>query len=240
MKSQSITKANALIEASYKLTLDEQRLVLACIAQVDSQQPLPADHRFTITADDFAKLFGIDREHAYEQMKEAIGRLWQREIILQKDQQVYRGIRWLDERSYVEGEGYVIVGFTQRVAPYLSELQSKFTTYRLSQVAGFKSTHAIRLYELLMQFKTQGKRLITPEQFKDCLGLSNEYPKFSDFKRWVIDPAVAEINAQTRLTVFWEARRHGKKVVMLEFLFSSDSPKSGADMHIANLRQALK
>ena len=34
MGNKSITKHNSLIEASYRLTLDEQRLILACIAQV--------------------------------------------------------------------------------------------------------------------------------------------------------------------------------------------------------------
>lgn len=40
-----VTKANDLISASYRLTLQEQRLLLAAIAQVDPRKPMPPDHR---------------------------------------------------------------------------------------------------------------------------------------------------------------------------------------------------
>lgn len=58
-KELFVTKHNGLIEASYKLTLNEQRLVLLCISQLDPRKPLPKENLFTITAKDFASMFGI-------------------------------------------------------------------------------------------------------------------------------------------------------------------------------------
>ncbi len=40
-----VTKANDLISASYRLTLQEQRLLLAAIAQVDPRKPMPSKSR---------------------------------------------------------------------------------------------------------------------------------------------------------------------------------------------------
>ena len=43
-----VTKSNELIEAGYKLTLNEQRLILAAIAQIDSRKPIKKDLYFKI------------------------------------------------------------------------------------------------------------------------------------------------------------------------------------------------
>ena len=45
-----VYKANQVVEASYKLTLNEQRVVLACIAQVHSREAL-------LTTDEFEPTF---------------------------------------------------------------------------------------------------------------------------------------------------------------------------------------
>ena len=41
-----VTKANALIEASYNLTLNEQRIILACAAKLDGRKPMPREAVF--------------------------------------------------------------------------------------------------------------------------------------------------------------------------------------------------
>ncbi|MCG8029623.1 MAG: replication initiation protein [Candidatus Thiodiazotropha taylori] len=53
---RKISKSNALIEASYKLKTNEQRLVLACIAKIDSRHALPASG-IKITAQEFADCY---------------------------------------------------------------------------------------------------------------------------------------------------------------------------------------
>ncbi len=50
--------------------------------------------------------------------------------------------------------------------PYLSELTGRFTFYHINNIGKMSSTYAIRLYELLMQWKTTGKREIEIEWLK--------------------------------------------------------------------------
>jgi Initiator Replication protein len=66
-----VTKSNALIQASYKLSLNEQRLVLACVAQLDGRKPLPKDNLFTLSATDFAQTYNLPIDQAYEALNEA-------------------------------------------------------------------------------------------------------------------------------------------------------------------------
>ncbi len=49
-KNLLVTKHNDLTEASYKLTLEEQRLILACIAKIDSREGGQIPALLTITA----------------------------------------------------------------------------------------------------------------------------------------------------------------------------------------------
>jgi plasmid replication initiation protein len=50
--------------------------------------------------------------------------------------------------------------------PYLSELTGRFTFYHINNIGKMSCTYAIRLYKLLMQWKTTGKREIEIEWLK--------------------------------------------------------------------------
>ncbi len=216
------TDRAVLIEASYRLTLDEQRLILACIAQIDSRQTLPEKNRFEVTVEEFVDLFGVDPDGAYTQMREAAERLAERWIIINGDRS--HQARWLYEKKYAHGEGYVAIGFSPTVAPYLSSLHRDFTSYKLGQVAAFKSVHSIRLYELLIRFDDTGVRLMTVDQLKDRLDITDQYPQFSKLKQRVIDPAVDEINQKSDLKVNWKAIRKKRVVHTVEFNYTKEKP----------------
>jgi hypothetical protein len=48
MNNLSVTKSNYLVDASYKLTAQAQKLVLACLAKIDSRKDVPKE--ITITS----------------------------------------------------------------------------------------------------------------------------------------------------------------------------------------------
>ena len=59
---RNVTKSNDLVIAAYKLTLNEQRLLLAAIAQIDPRKPMPRP--ITITAHDFADQYQLPVKQA--------------------------------------------------------------------------------------------------------------------------------------------------------------------------------
>ena len=97
----TITKSNYLIEASYKLTLNEQRLILACIAQLDSRKPMP-NGKLTVRATDFADTYGIPEHKAYEYLEEATTKLFERDIKTY-DGRSHQRFRWVDWVKYHDG-----------------------------------------------------------------------------------------------------------------------------------------
>lgn len=212
-----VTKSNDLIEASYKFTLNENRLILACIAKLDSRKPMPSGH-IRIRAEDFAETFGVPLNKSYEYLKEATDRLYERDIKTY-DGKIKERFRWVDHVKYYEGLGYVELRFTIAVAPYITSLHRRFTSYQLGRIAYLNSPYAIRLYEMLQQYRDIGKREFELEAFKERLVLTEKYQRFSNLKARVIDPAIDDINKKTDLMVSWKAIREGRRVVRILFTF---------------------
>ncbi len=220
-----VTKANALIEASYSLSLNEQRLILACAAQLDGRKPLPKDSRFTLTVDEFNDLFNTGTKSAYREMEDAVNKLYERDI-RKIEGEVKKRMRWVYSAEYRKGEGKVVLGFSPEIAPYITMLHKRFTSYRLNEVADLASTYSIRLYEMLMQFQDTGFFVITVENFRSRLQLQAKYDRFTNFKARVIQPAVNELNQKTSLHIEWTPIKKGRVVERLEFRFEEKAQMS--------------
>jgi plasmid replication initiation protein len=213
-----VTKANALIEASYNLTLNEQRIILACAAKLDSRKPMPREAVFVLSADEFVDLFGSDPKNAYAEMEEAAAKLYQRDI-RRIEGKTRRHLRWVYMAEYKKGEGKVKLGFSPEIAPYLTMLHKRFTSYRLEEVASLRSAYAIRLFEMLVQFSETGLFVISVADFKQRLGIEDKYDRFSNLKARVIEPAIKDLITKTSLEITWSGVKKGKAVDRLEFRF---------------------
>ena len=100
----------------------------------------------------------------------------------------------------MEEEGRACLRFNKDMLPYLTELSAQFTKYRLKAVAKMDSAHAIRLYELLAQWRGVGKREMAVDRLRETFHLGDRYPSIKDFKKCVIDVAVSQINEHSDLT----------------------------------------
>lgn len=224
MSNSLVTKSNYLIEAGYKLSLNEQRLILSAIAQLDSRKPIPKDNDFVITAAEFSDTFGIPIKQAYETLEDATSRLYERDIKTYDRAAKTRGrFRWVDSVKYWDGEAKVTLSFSRWIIPYLTLLHQQFTSYELKQVSQLNTAYAIRFYELLVQFLKTGERYITLERLRELLELKDQYPRFYDLKKYVINPSIVDINQKTNLTVEWDIMKKGKTITGLIFVFQDNT-----------------
>lgn len=220
MSNLLVTKSNHLIEAGYKLSLNEQRLILSAIAQLDARKPLLKGNDFVITASEFAETFGLPLKQAYETLEDAASRLYERDIkTFDRDAKTRERFRWVDGVKYWDGEAKVTLSFSSKIIPYLTLLHQQFTSYELKQVSQLNTAYAIRFYELLVQFLKTGERYITLERLRELLELGDQYPRFFDLKKRIITPSILEINATTNLTVEWDVQRKGRTITGLLFIF---------------------
>jgi len=84
------------------------------------------------------------------------------------------------------------------------------------------SIYAIRIFELLMQFKTTGVVVIALEEFRLLLELEDKYDRFTNLKARVLDPAIRELTAKANLDIAVDLIRRNRKVVSLRFTFSEN------------------
>ena len=79
MANDLVVKNNALIDASYTLSLVEQRLIgLALVKANNQHQEITSDTVLTIHAGEYAEQFKVDGSVAYRALKEASERLFLR------------------------------------------------------------------------------------------------------------------------------------------------------------------
>jgi len=216
----TIVKSNAIINAHYKLTLAESRLLLACISQIDSKNPRDPNEPFLVHVSEIQDLVKEEgSDNLYRDLKAAVARLYERSIVVKTAEKTTK-TRWVSEQAiYNSGEGKVEIHFTPEVLEYLTELQGSFTQYKLQYVTQFTNVYSLRIYELLAQWQGRGTREVGVDELRNKLQLGDQYPKAYDLKRFVIDRALADINKHSNLRVSYGQRKNGRNVVAFQFKF---------------------
>ena len=227
-----ITKRNDLVQSSYALSVSETRVILLCLSKIDSSKPLPLDQEFTITANDFHGELGLDAANAYRDLRAAVDKLWKREILIDPSDPGSM-VRWISKKAYFTSKGSVNIAFSAQLMPYITELRSRFTSYKLRDVAKFKNSYSIRVYELLVQFKNNHERRISVLDFRDMLDLGEKYSTIKDLKKRIVMPALDDINEHSNVKAELSQEKQGKEITHLIFKYSvkkeAEKPKPKAN-----------
>lgn len=217
----TVVKANSLIEASYRLTLDEMRLLALTIGTMN---PKSDQQVFEFSVSEFVNQFpDVNADRAYTQIKSAIERISERWVKTEDERHVTK-FRWVSSQTYFKKEGRFKIALTNEIMPYLTQLKGQFTQYQLNHISGFSSVHAIRLYELFTQYKRLGDRYISVEDLKKWLQLEDKYDRYNNLNQRVLTPALSEINEKSDLFVEYEPIKKGRKVTGIEFSITYEKP----------------
>lgn len=224
MAKNLVVKDNALINASYNLELIEQRLILLAIIEARATgKGISPNNSLTITASSYMNNYHTNRNTAYQALKDACNNLFERQFSFVEtnskgDIEVVRS-RWVSEVRYIDKEASVRLIFSPAVVPMITMLEKHFTSYQLEQVAELTSKYAVRLYEIIIAWRSQGKTSqLTVEQLRERLGVEpSEYVKMELFKRKVLDFSIAQINEKTDITISYEQHKQGRKIVAFTF-----------------------
>ena len=240
-----VVKDNALINASYNLDLVEQRLILLAIVEArESGKGINANDPLEVHAESYINQFGVHRNTAYQALKDACNDLFARQFSYQKinergNIENYRS-RWVSEIGYVDNEAVVKLIFAPAIVPLITRLEEHFTKYELQQVSNLSSAYAVRLYELLIAWRSTGSTpVIELSDFRQRIGvLDTEYKRMERFKTSVLELAIKQINEHTDITVKYEQHKRGRSISGFSFTFKQkkkDNPPIERDPNTLDL-----
>jgi plasmid replication initiation protein len=232
-----IVKDNALINASYNLDLVEQRLILLAIIEArQTGKGINANDALEVHASSYINHFNVEKHTAYTVLKQAADDLFERRFSYQftntNGNNEYVKSRWVSEIRYVENEALIKLIFAPSVVPLITRLEQHFTSYELKQVRQLSSRYAIRLYELLIAWRSTGKTPIFElTEFRNQLGIADdEYKRMELFKRRVLEVAISQVNDFTDIVVKYEQHKKGRTISGFSFDFKQKQERKKIDI----------
>lgn len=220
-----IVKSNALVEARYRLSLQESQIILWLLTQIKSDDEDFKPHNLEII--EFSHLTQVSVGNKYSELRKITKRLMQRVIeIYEPDTKEFIQAAWLSSAHYKSKQGYVSLEFSPKLKPYLLKLKNQFTKIDIADTLKLKSIHAIRIFELLLQYSNLGTREMSIVNLRAYCGIQErEYKDYFDLKRKVIEKAKTEINSKTEYNIDYTAIKESRKVVAIEWTIKKKNPQ---------------
>jgi plasmid replication initiation protein len=219
------SQSNSLVESSYKMSVPAKRVMLLLLSKIHPAQQ-DVTTKITIQARDYSEKTGLSFAQSYRDIKNGCRELM-KTIITMKDLEAKTTeecvvVSWM---KHHENEGWLEATFSLWIMPHIHRMtRLGYTTIAVNEAIKFKSFNTIRLYEILMQWDSTGKRFISIEDLRHAFQIPpKSYAAFRDFRVKVIDPSVKEINEKTSWEITWEAIKTGKKITSVRFLFHKPS-----------------
>ncbi|EHP0414991.1 replication initiation protein [Salmonella enterica] len=229
-----VSMTNALTRAGHGLTLAEKRLITCAVSKLDSKKPLrPYEVPVTrITAAEYAEVFEVSLDTAYDQLQDGAKHLYNRSITFYEAAHRRNGkplpptrvqMRWIGSAKYQEGEGWVELHWWPDLLRHLTGLKRQFTSYQLKQASALRSAYSWKLLELLMRFEQNGWAEYTIEDFCASMDATEKQREnFAKVRTKIIEPAVKELVEKDGWLIEWKPVKAGRKVAKVRFEFKRD------------------
>mgnify|MGYP000592651283 CR=1 FL=1 len=246
MDKLTVVHHNDLIESSYRLDIDEMRLLNLALTKIDSRKSNVGI--IEIYPDEFSKMFDLAKKNVWRNMKNALLSIMQKPVKLRfRDENgrlKEKVIAWLGATTYFvdQTDGAKLeLEFTPQVAPYLFELQGNFTKVNFEYASRLSTPFSFRLYQwLTREYRIKKGQYydltLSIDEIKWNAGLENSYPTWMNFKKRVIQPSIDAINQKTNLSVSYSVTKLGRKVHSLTFTYIDEvkALNNGEEVELSN------
>lgn len=213
-----VVKSNTLIQkSSFQLKGLEYKAILYLISKI---KPHDEENTFyTFDVIDFCRVcnFDTDSSRTYKTyVKKILRNIMNYTIEIPLTNGGTYLTHWI-QNCYIQEDGSFRLRFDYQIAPFLFQLQSYYTKYRLENVLPMRSKYGIRLYELFQSVKSLGSRyVIELDELKERVAAQN-YKTFADFRVNVLDPAMKDINEVSDIKASYTVVKTGKRVTAIDF-----------------------
>ena len=219
-KKEIVNKDYQLINARYKLTSIQTKMLLKIISLINNKD----DSEFLIYQIPLSFFdFLTNHKHHNRLAKEC-------DNILEKVLTIDTGNGWLKTHwfssiKYQKKEGLIICSIDPELKPYLLQLKKRFKPYEIKYVMSMESEYAMRIYELCKQYENTftKKREFELTELHELMQVPKSYKtQYIDFKRKVLEISVREINKHSDIFISYKAIKRGRAVFWIEFTITKN------------------
>lgn len=223
-----IVKSNYLVNARYSYTPLEMKIVYLMARQIK-----PGDDAFQtyhLNIREFQRDCNLSGNSLHEYMVKVIKRLMGKVIEVRDENNNVELFPLVTYSKHRSQEGTIALTFVPQMQPHLLDLKERFTSFYDANVLALNSQYSMRIYELLKQYETIGKRKITVDRLRHILMLEDKYESYNLFKRKVIEKARKDLDKHCDIGFTYQEFKTGRKITSIEFKIhkrrvKADTPK---------------
>ncbi|MEM1122509.1 MAG: replication initiation protein [Bacteroidota bacterium] len=214
-----IVQDNRLIEADYSFDVWETRFFYTLVSMIDKSDN--DDKVYRIWFSDIKKLFKLENnKQSYKFLRDAAESILSKSVKIKFDDEqgtplqerftlftTVRSIREGSEHLVADKNLYIDIKILKEVRPFFLDIKKRFdpkihryTSYDIRNIISLKP-YGTRIYELLKQYQKIGERVLTVKKLKEMFNITDEYKRFFDFYKYVVDKSIKDINKYTDLYI---------------------------------------
>lgn len=215
----TVCKSNDFIQDNYvsrTFSLMSARQIDALnfmISKIKPTDEVGQTYYFSIA--EFSKVYNKDIQggYTYKAVKEDLKAIASINDFVDIGNGRERQVKYFDDVIIDKGNGTIELKFHSSIYPYLYNLTGKKYYFPVLYQAPMKYNCSKVLYELLTSLKNlKGDKVMSIDYLRNKLGAQN-YKRFPDFRRFVLEKAVEEINLYTDITVEWKPKKIGSRSI---------------------------
>lgn len=220
-----IEKRNILNEVrKNNMSLQELRFFSIYLSKINARDISTRTVRFPLS--DFQKIMEFGRLNT-AQLKATTDSLLGKVVSIPNERGGYTSFQLFKECTVDKDEfeeWYVEIDAHDKALPLMFDFKDKYFTYELWNALRLKSGNQLRMYEILKQYEKLGERKLPLTELRELLGISeNEYPRWDNFKRRVLDSCQEALADNTDICFEYEPIRVGRKITGVKFTIKKNT-----------------
>jgi plasmid replication initiation protein len=216
-----VKKSNALIRSRWPISsIWEPRLVALVASKVRVDDEDFKEHIFHISE----LTGGIRNGKLYREISDVVSRMMSRVITFYDpvNGKSWKKVNVFSMCAYEDKTATLTVQFHPAMREHFLNLKNRFTQYSLEEFFSLPSIYSQRMFELLKSWYKMGEITVDFDELCNLLDVPPSLKNYSDFRRRVLDKALADISCGLTSMMFgWEPIKSGKKVTAIRFYFEA-------------------
>ena len=234
-RDYKIAIANEVIdEMRMGLTAKQQNVLDFMLKEIKADDK--PDKRYSISIDDYCRINNITNmknSKNYSDVKKGVKELNNNSKWINIDKHKIQLVYWFRNIVINQETNTIEYNIDDTIVPYLFGLikTGNYTQYAYRETVAMESKYSKSLYRILLRYYNTGitNPIIPLEKLKTLLAAEN-YTRYPDFSRYVLDIAEREINQFTKLKVSYEPKKEVGSRAYTHIIFTLNRVKGGEEL----------